>query len=279
MTVDPQMLQRAAEVIQAAEGLVLMAGAGMGAEAGRAELQSDEDLWRAYPPLGKLGLSLAELVTPQWFEGNPALAWGVYGWRLEQCRRTSPHAGFAILRRWMAEKPQGGFVFTSCVDGCFQRGGLAEERIVECHGSLEHLQCVKPCCAATWPVPAELPLAIDPETLRASGDLPRCVRCGGLARPNVLMTGDGAWSSGRTLAQQVRFRAWLGSLARGKFSVIEVGAKLGGETVREAAEQLAGAGRVPLVRIGPDGTADSPNAISLAGEAPAVLEALAAAMA
>jgi NAD-dependent SIR2 family protein deacetylase len=279
MMADPQMLQRAAEVIRAAEGLVLMAGAGMGAEAGRAEFQNDEDFWRAYPPFAKQRLPFAELSTPQWFERNPALAWGFYGWRIEQGRRTPPHAGFAILRRWMAEKPQGGFVFTSCLDGCFQRGGFAEERVVECHGSLEHLQCVKPCCAATWPAPADLQLTIDPETLRAGGDLPRCVRCGGLARPNVLMAGDGAWSSGRTLAQQVRFRAWLGSLARGKFGLIEVGASAAGATVRQTAEQLAAAGRVSLIRLGSDGAADPPNAISLAGETPAVLEALAAAMA
>ena len=278
MMPEPQELERAAEVIRAAEGLVLMAGEGMGAAAGRTEFQSDEEFWQAYPPLAQPRLTRAELSTPQGFERNPALAWGFYGWRIEQCRRTPPHGGFAILRRWMTEKLQGGFVFTSCVDGCFQRGGFAEERVVECHGSLEHLQCVKPCCAATWPVPADLPLAIDPETLRAGGDLPRCVRCGGLARPNVLMTGDGAWSSGRTLAQQVRFRAWQASLARGKFGVIEAGAGAAGVTVREAAADLAAAGRVALIRLGPAGVEDSPNVIALAGETPTVLEALAAAV-
>ncbi len=279
MMVDPQLLSRAAELIHSAEGLVLMAGPGMVAGAGGAEFPNDEELWRAYPPLAKLAISAADLASPQWFERNPVQAWGFYGRRIEQCRRTPPHAGFAILRRWMAEKPQGGFVFTSCVDGCFQRGEFAEERIVECRGSLEHLQCVKPCCAATWPAPADPLLAIDPETLRAGGELPRCVRCGGLARPNVLMTGDEAWSSGRTLAQQVRFRAWLGSLARGKFAVIEAGTSADGAPVREAAEQLAAAGRVSLIRLGSDGAAEAPNAITLAGETPAVLEALAAAIA
>lgn len=279
MMPEPEILGRAAEVIRAAEGLVLLAGEGMGAAAGRTEFQDDEAFWRAYPPLAQARLTLAELSAPQWFERNPALAWGFYGWRIEQCRRTPPHGGFAILRRWMTEKPQGGFVFTSCVDGCFQRGGFAEERVVECHGSLEHLQCIKPCCAATWPAPADLQLAIDPETLRAGGELPRCLRCGGLARPNLLMTGDKAWSSGRTLAQQVRFRAWLASLARGKFGVMEMGTGADGATVREAAEDLAATGRVALIRLGPAGAEDSPNVITLAGETPAVLEALAAAMA
>ena len=221
MTADPQALERAAEAIRAAEGLVVMADTGMGAEAGRAEFHDNAAFWQTYPPLAKLGIGLGSLATPQAFERDPALAWGYYGQRIVRCRHGMPHAGFAILRHWLETKPQGGFVFTSCVDGCFQRGGFAEERIVECHGSLEHLQCVKPCCAATWPAPADLQLAVDPETMRAGGALPRCVRCGGLVRPNVLMAGDGAWSSGRTLAQQVRFRAWQGSLARGRFGVIE----------------------------------------------------------
>ena len=143
----------------------------------------------------------------------------------------------------------------------FSERGFAEERVVECHGSLEHLQCVKPCCAATWPAPADLQLAIDPETLRAGGELPRCLRCGGLARPNLLMTGEKAWSSGRTLAQQVRFRAWLASLARGKFGVMEIGHRSRrGRPCARRPEDLAAAGRVPLIRLGiRPGPEDSPN--------------------
>jgi NAD-dependent SIR2 family protein deacetylase len=278
MTADPQALGHAAEAIRAAESLVLMADTGIGAEAGRAEFHDNETFWRTYPPLVKLGIGFEALATPQAFERDPALAWGYYGQRIERCRHSIPHAGFAILRHWLEAKPQSGFVFTSCVDGCFQRGGFAEERIVECHGSLEHLQCVKPCCAATWPAPADLQLAVDPETMRAGGALPRCVRCGGLARPNVLMAEDGAWSSGRTLAQQVRFRAWQGSLARGRFGVIEIGTDGAGLTVRQAAEQLAAAGRVPLIRIQSQATPESPNTIPLIGEVAAVLQELAALM-
>jgi hypothetical protein len=89
------------------------------------------------------------------------------------------------------------------------------------------------------------------------------------------MFGDDAWSSGRTLAQQVRFRAWLRSLARGKFAVMELGAGTAVPTVRLTSEQLAAAGRVPLIRINPRDSGGPPGALVLADGARAVLQALA----
>lgn len=276
MTADPEMLQRAADVIRSAEGLVITAGAGMGVDSGLPDFRSHEGFWRAYPPFAKLGLSFEETASPQWFERDPVLAWGFYGHRFELYRRTTPHEGFAILRRWAEAKPHGCAVFTSNVDGHFQKAGFAEECVVECHGSLQHFQCVKPCCAATWPASADIHFEINPATLRTTGELPCCVRCGGLARPNVLMFGDDAWCPGRTSVQQVRFQAWLRSLARGKFAVIELGAGTAVPTVRLTSEQLAAAGRVPLIRINPRDSGGPPGTLVLADGARAALHALAA---
>jgi NAD-dependent SIR2 family protein deacetylase len=276
MTADLEILQRAADAIRSAEGLVITAGAGMGVDSGLPDFRSHEGFWRAYPPFAKLGLSFEELANPQWFERDPVLAWGFYGHRFELYRRTTPHEGFAILRRWAEAKPQGCAVFTSNVDGHFQKAGFAEECVVECHGSLQHFQCVRPCCSATWPAPADIHFEINPATLRTTGELPCCMRCGGLARPNVLMFGDDAWCPGRTSAQQVRFRAWLRSLARGKFAVIELGAGMAVPTVRRTSEQLAAAGRVPLIRINPRDSGGLPGTLVLADGARAVLHALAA---
>lgn len=276
MTADPDILQRAADAIRSAEGLVITAGAGMGGDSGLPDFRSHEGFWRAYPPFAKLGLSFEELANPQWFEHDPMLAWGFYGHRFELYRHTTPHEGFTILRRWAEAKPHGCAVFTSNVDGHFQKAGFAEECMVECHGSLQHFQCVKPCCSATWPAPADIHFEINPATLRTTGELPCCVRCGGLARPNVLMFGDEAWCPGRTLAQQVRFRAWLRSLARGKFVVIELGAGMAVPTVRRTSEQLAAVGRVPLIRINLCDFHGPPGVLSLTEKALTVLRQLAA---
>jgi NAD-dependent SIR2 family protein deacetylase len=276
MTADPEMLEYAALTIGSAEAMVITAGAGMGVDSGLPDFRGPDGFWRDYPPFAKLGLSFEQLASPGWFERDPALAWGFYGHRLERYRRTTPHEGFSWLRRWAQARPHGHFVFTSNVDGQFQKAGFAEERVIECHGSLLHFQCVQPCCAATWPAPEELPFTLDSATMRATGELPRCGSCGGLARPNVLMFDDENWSPGRTSIQQVRFQTWLRSLARGRFVVIELGAGIRVSTVRTASERMAAAGRVPLIRINPEDVANPPNAVVLAGTALTVLQELAA---
>jgi NAD-dependent SIR2 family protein deacetylase len=272
MNASDEPICRAAEAIATAEALVICAGAGMGVDSGLPDFRGDEGFWQAYPLAAKLGLSFADLANPAWFDRDPGLAWGFYGDRFELYRTTAPHTGFAVFRRWADRMSRGCFVFTSNVDGHFQKAGFAEEGMVECHGSLQHLQCVKPCCAATWPTPDGAKFAVDPATLRAQDELPRCPMCGGLARPNVLMFGDGAWNPGRTAAQQIKFRLWLRRLARGKLLVVEVGAGTAIPTVRQTAEQLAEAADTPLVRINPHAAQGPPGTISLAEGARTALE-------
>jgi hypothetical protein len=54
---------------------------------------------------------------------RPSRAWGFYGHRLNLYRKTVPHAGFDILRKWGEKMPLGYRVFTSNVDGQFQKEG------------------------------------------------------------------------------------------------------------------------------------------------------------
>jgi NAD-dependent SIR2 family protein deacetylase len=272
MNPSDEPFRHAAEAVAAAEALVVCAGAGMGVDSGLPDFHGDEGFWQAYPPAAKLGLSFAALANPAWFDRDPTLAWGFYGHRFELYRTTAPHAGFALLRQWAGRMARGCFVFTSNVDGHFQKAGFAEEDLVECHGSLQHLQCIKPCCAATWPAPEGMQFAVDAATLRAGAELPHCPMCGGLARPNVLMFGDGAWNPGRMAAQQIRFRLWLRRLTRGKLLVVEVGAGTTVSTVRQTAEQLAGAAGAPLVRINPHDAQGPSGTISLAEGARTALE-------
>jgi NAD-dependent SIR2 family protein deacetylase len=272
MNSSDEPVLRAAEAVVAAEALLVCAGAGMGVDSGLPDFRGDEGFWRAYPLAAKLGLSFSDLANPVWFDRDPGLAWGFYGHRFELYRTTAPHAGFAVLRRWADRMSRGCFVFTSNVDGHFQKAGFAEEDMVECHGSLQHLQCVKPCCAATWPIPDGRQFAVDPATLRTQDEPPRCPVCGGLARPNVLMFGDGAWNPGRTAAQQIKFRLWLRRLARGKLLVVEVGAGTAISTVRQTAEQLAEAAGTPLVRINSHEAGGPPGTISVEEGARTALE-------
>ncbi len=185
-----QACQRAAEAIATADALLIGAGAGMGVDSGLPDFRGPEGFWRAYPAFR--GRRFEEISNPVWFHRDPEQAWGFFGHRLNLYRATAPHAGFAILHRWGEGRPRGCFVFSSNVDGHFQRAGFPPERVMECHGSIRHLQCVRGCTEEIWSAD-DTTVSVDEATIRARQPLPQCIRCGGLARPNVLMFDDWEW--------------------------------------------------------------------------------------
>ena len=130
--------KRAAELIEDAEALFIGAGAGMGVDSGLPDFRGTEGFWKAYPPIARLGKSFVEMANPVWFHRKPNLAWAFYGHRLNLYRETSPHDGFHQLLQLAEQKRGGYFVFTSNVDGQFQKAGYNEEHVEECHGSIHH---------------------------------------------------------------------------------------------------------------------------------------------
>lgn len=257
-------LDRAALSLRVADALVVTAGAGMGVDAGLPDFRGPEGFWRAYPAVARLGLRFEEMAQPRWFRRDPELAWAFYGHRLNLYRATAPHDGYRRLRDWIRQKPAGGFVFTSNVDGHFQRAGFDPAQIVECHGSVLHFQCVTPCTDAIWEAPPE-PITIDETTFRARPPLPRCPRCDGLARPNVLMFGDSFWVRTRTQTQEAQLEMWrLARRERGaRLAVIELGAGRAVPTVRFFSERLSAVSGGTLIRINPREPEVPPGGISI----------------
>jgi len=66
-------------------------------------------------------IAFESIASPAAFEADPLLGWGFYGHRLALYRRTEPHEGFAILKQFGESMPNGVFVFTSNVDGQFDK--------------------------------------------------------------------------------------------------------------------------------------------------------------
>lgn len=242
------LLDRAARVLSEAEALIITAGAGMGVDSGLPDFRGTEGFWRAYPPIAKLGLSFAQMANPEWFHRDPELAWGFYGHRLNLYRSTRPHEGFAILRDWAERMPLGHFLFTSNVDGQFQRAGFASDRIVEAHGAIDFLQCTRSCGIGIIPAD-DVEVTVDEARMRARRPLPSCPKCGSLARPNILMFGDWGWDSERQREQGERFVAWWKPLSEGRVAVVECGAGTAVPTVRSFSESLAESPCTTLVRI------------------------------
>jgi NAD-dependent SIR2 family protein deacetylase len=241
-------LDEAAALISQADGLLVTAGAGMGVDSGLPDFRGRDGFWRAYPALGRAGLQFTQVASPDTFERDPRLAWGFYGHRLALYRRTQPHTGFDLLKRWGERLPQGLAVFTSNVDGQFQRAGFSDVPLHECHGSLHWLQCLRGCGQTPWPADGMEP-DVDEAQCRWRGDLPACPGCAGLARPNLLMFGDWGWVSDRYAAQAERLNRWLGRVERPV--VIEIGAGTAIPSVRLFGQQIVAGHGGRIVRVNP----------------------------
>jgi NAD-dependent SIR2 family protein deacetylase len=251
-TESPGGIEAARQGLGVADALLISAGAGMGVDSGLPDFRGPEGFWRAYPAIAKRGLSFAAAANPEWFDCEPEFAWAFYGHRLNLYRATAPHEGFGRLLKLAKEMPLGAFVFTSNVDGHFQKAGFEADRVFEVHGSIHHLQCSAPCSAGIWAVAGE-GVDVDEEAFRARGPLPECSRCGGTARPNILMFGDARWIADRSDAQEDRYRAWCDSLvaAGAKTVVLEFGAGTAIPTVRLESEAFARRTGGLLVRVNP----------------------------
>jgi NAD-dependent SIR2 family protein deacetylase len=237
-----------ARALREASALVVATGAGMGIDSGLPDFRGDQGFWKAYPAYERIGLSFVDAANPDRFEEDPAFGWGFYGHRLHLYRETVPHDGYRILQDWMARLSLPGFAVTSNVDGQFQKAGWPAERVHEVHGSIHHLQCTVPCCDDVWACREDVP--VDPDTMRA-GRIPACRHCRRVARPNILMFGDGAWVPDRSAQQGRRFQAFLDEHGAERIVVLEIGAGTAVATIRWISERL---GRGPdslVVRVNP----------------------------
>ena len=254
--VSNQMFQKAADAIRASNAILITAGAGMSVDSGLPDFRGPEGFWKAYPPLKKRGLTLPETSNPRWFESDPHFAWGFFGHRYNLYSNAKPHKGFEILKKWGERKAKGCFVFTSNVDGHFQKSGFPEESVLECHGSINYLQLVDSTVnSEIWKVPEDFNLVVRESDLHAEDPLPQ----GPLgsdnkypARPNILMFGDWGFVDTRSDIQDRFFHKWLYEVSKDdNLVVIEIGSGTFVPTVRMKSEQIAKIKRGCLIRINP----------------------------
>ncbi|NPA44624.1 MAG: NAD-dependent deacetylase [Chlorobi bacterium] len=247
-----QNFQKAKDAIKNADALIITAGAGMGVDSGLPDFRGNSGFWKEYPAISHLGISFAEMANPRWFEENPKLAWAFYGHRYNLYTEVNPHFGFYKLLELGNKMKFGYFVFTSNVDGQFQKAGFSDDYIEEVHGSINYMQCTVPCTSEIWKA-KDLHIEINAELFEAQEPLPRCPKCGAIARPNILMFGDWNWLSERSEKQNSNFYYWQQNLKKNnaKPVIIELGAGRAVPTVRMKSERLAQEFEATLIRINP----------------------------
>jgi NAD-dependent SIR2 family protein deacetylase len=270
-------IKTVANIITAADALLIAAGAGMGVDSGLPDFRGMGGLYNDYPPFAKLGTNYMEMTRPSGLRRHPRLAWGFWGYQLNLYRNTIPHQGYTILLK-LGESKQGNyFVETTNVDGQFQKAGFDADKIHDCHGSIHILQCIQPCRQRVWSAES-LSVEIDPHSMLAQETLPTCPHCRKIARPHILMFGDSHYVWEATIDATQRHRAWLSQNRNKRMVIIECGA---GETVpglRRYCEDIAMSyPHATLIRINPNDTQvpDGENFVSLPMGALEALEQIA----
>jgi len=163
---NSESLRDLAQLLSAAERLVVLTGAGISVESGIPPFRGPEGLWRTFRP--------EQLATPQAFQQDPHLVWEWYDWRRGKIASTRPNPGHEALVRLEDRVPEFTLL-TQNVDGLHRLAG--SKRLLEIHGNIWEVRCLE-CGRVTEDRRVPLPL------------LPHCELCGGLLRPNVVWFGE-----------------------------------------------------------------------------------------
>ena len=230
--------------LRAARRVAVLTGAGISAESGVPTFrEAQTGLWARYNP--------EDLATPDAFRRDPKLIWEWYAWRQERVRQAEPNPGHRALVE-MERRFAEFTLITQNVDGLHRRAG--SHNVLELHGNLFRAKCFsedRP--VESWPDGDEVP--------------PRCPRCGGLLRPDVVWFGEMLPASALRAAERAA-------------SAAEVFFSIGTSALVYPAADLpfsALAAGVAVVEINPRPTPLSPHVtFSLNGAAGAVLPALVA---
>lgn len=158
---DANGVQRAAELLVAAESVAVLTGAGMSKESGFDTFRDDDGLWTKF--------NVEELATPQAFLRDPLKVWAWYRARRAQLAKMEPHDGHRVLAAW-DERVKDFTVVTQNVDVLHHRAG--SRRVIELHGRLD----VARCTYCDYSI----------QTLDDLGEDPACPVCAKRLRPAVV---------------------------------------------------------------------------------------------
>ncbi|KAL1762340.1 DHS-like NAD/FAD-binding domain-containing protein [Schizophyllum commune] len=192
-------------VLASSTHIVVVAGAGLSAASGIPTFRDTGGLWHGRDP--------DEVATPAAFAKDPAMVWQFYHKRREEAKRAQPNAGHYALAmlcepahlRAVAPRARSLSLFTQNIDGLNTRAREAVGRHVwpmgrapgagvphplfEMHGRVLDTLCTvcgyREHNVMDLACPALSDETRDPASISLE-DLPRCARCKGLLRPDVV---------------------------------------------------------------------------------------------
>ncbi len=161
-------IRKIRELVDRADRICALTGAGISAESGIPTFRGKDGLWNKYDP--------TELATPHAFARDPKLVWEWYNWRRELISKASPNPAHRALARLEEKKGDKFTIITQNVDGLHRLAG--NKNVLEIHGNIWKVRCTS-CSYEDFNYDA--PLSEIP---------PRCPRCNSLLRPGVVWFGE-----------------------------------------------------------------------------------------
>jgi NAD-dependent deacetylase len=159
-----------AHQIKHARRAVAFTGAGISAESGLGTFRGRDGLWSKYDP--------TEVASIESFKRDPRKFWEFareIGWIFLTAKPNAAHTALAELE---AMKRLDS-VITQNVDGLHQRAG--SKHVLEIHGNVGRMICTR--CSATCAT-EKIVDRIEHQ------DVPRCDRCGGPLKPDIILFGE-----------------------------------------------------------------------------------------
>ena len=167
-------IQELQKIIDQSDKIVFFGGAGVSTESGIPDFRSQDGLYKQkwkYPP--------ETIISRSFFDANPKEFYRFYREKLivKGVKPNAAHLKLAQLEK--AKKLLA--VVTQNIDGLHQAAGC--QNVFELHGSTLRNFCMK--CGA--------PYDIDfiAQSDKAEDGLPRCQKCGGLVKPDVVLYEEG----------------------------------------------------------------------------------------
>ncbi|MEW6746990.1 MAG: NAD-dependent deacylase [Planctomycetota bacterium] len=159
-------IEKARAILRGARSIAVLTGAGISAESGVPTFRGAEGLWKHFRP--------EELATPYAFARDPALVWEWYGWRRLRIKDARPNPGHYALVT-LEQRCEPFLLITQNVDDLHKVAG--SRRMVRLHGSLWESRCLG--CGEVFE-----------DRAAAVEGVPRCAKCQGMLRPNVVWFGE-----------------------------------------------------------------------------------------
>lgn len=160
-------LKRTLEELKKSKQIIAFTGAGISQESGIPTFRgAGGGFWRNF--------RVEEVATPQAFLNNPRLVWDFYLERRKLAQDVQPNAAHKAFAAWEKVFPFVG-VITQNIDGLHEQAG--SRNIQELHGSLWRSKCSR--CGKTIP-----------DSNLTYSELPRCLDCDGLMRPDIVWFGE-----------------------------------------------------------------------------------------